>query len=118
MHDLYIPGGGYCTYVVPAVLMLILQQTGLIAVAMTGVGQRRRLRYLGPEYGVWSITLARLLAWLPLQRVLLWVFLVLVYCIYVFPSRAGRAAMLWLLPPFLLATTALGMAMTALFRSR
>lgn len=118
IHELYNPGGGYGTYVVPAVLMLILQQTGLIAVAMTGVGQRRRQRYLGPEYGVWSITLARLLAWLPLQLVLLWVFLVFVYGIYDFPSRAGSAAMLWLLLPFLLATTALGMAMTALFRSR
>src|SRR5690625_7975665 len=71
-----------------------------------------------PEYGVCSITLARLLAWLPLQLFLLWVFLVFVYGIYDFPSRAGSAAMLWLLLPFLLATTALGMAMTALFRSR
>src|SRR5690625_7533280 len=71
-----------------------------------------------PEYGVCSITLARLLAWLPLQLVLLWVFLVFVYGIYDFPSRAGSAAMLWLMLPFLLATTALGMAMTALFRSR
>src|SRR5690625_6229804 len=98
--------------------MLILQQTGLIAVAMTGVGQRRRQRYLGPEYGVWSITLARLLAWLPLQLVLLWVFLVFVYGIYDFPSRAGSAAMLWLLLPFLLATTPLVMATTALSRRR
>src|SRR5690625_7223654 len=95
IHELYNPGGGYGTYVVPAVLMLILQQTGLIAVAMTGVGQRRRQRYLGPEYGVWSITLARLLAWLRLPLVLLWGGLVVVYGIYDLPCRAGCAALGW-----------------------
>lgn len=117
-HELYNPGGGYGSYVAPAVLMLILQQTALMAIAMTGVAQRGRRRYLDPADGLVTVTAARLLAWLPLQLALLLVYLVVVYGVYGFPSQASTLRLVWLLLPFLLATGCLGLVLTALFGSR
>lgn len=118
VHELYNPGGGYGSYVAPAVLMLILQQTALMAIAMTGVAQRGRGRYLDPADGVVTVTAARLLAWLPLQVTLLLVYLVFVYGVFGFASQASTMQLVWMLLPFLLATGSLGLVLTALFGSR
>jgi ABC-2 type transport system permease protein len=115
LRELFNPGGGYGTYVVPAVLVLILQQTVLIAVGMVGVDQR------GHRPGTTTALEAvagRVLAYLPIQLLLALVFLGLVYGVYEFPRRASMALGMLVLLPFFVATTALGLLLGQLFRSR
>lgn len=114
LHELFNPDGGYANYVVPAVLVLILQQTFLIGICMVQVGRRERGE---SPVGV-SITLARASVYLLLQFSLLVFYLVVVYELFGFP-RLGTVtgAMLALLPTFL-AVVFLGFALGQCFRSR
>ena len=115
LHELFNPDGGYANYVVPAVLILILQQTFLIGIGMMGAG--RREQGLARASGLREL-LAQAGAYVLLMAVLLGFFLLVVYEIYDFP-RLGRVAdVYWLLLPFFLAVTFLGLALGQLFRSR
>lgn len=116
IHELFNPGGGYGTYVVPAVLVLILQQTVLIAIGMVSVGRRGSVR-AGPVPAL-AVVAGRMLAYLPIQLLLALVFLAVVYGVYAFPRQASVALGLWTLLPFLLATSAFGLLLGELFRSR
>ena len=115
LHELFNPDGGYANYVVPAVLILILQQTFLIGIGMMGAG--RREQGLARASGLREL-LAQAGAYVLLMAVLLGFFLLVVYEIYDFP-RFGRVAdVYWLLLPFFLAVTFLGLALGQMFRSR
>ena len=115
LHELFNPDGGYANYIVPAVLILILQQTFLIGIGMMGAGRREQglaraasLRELLAQSG----------AYILLMAVLLGFFLLVVYQIYDFPRFGRMRDVYWLLLPFFLAVTFLGLALGQLFRSR
>jgi len=115
VRELFNPDGGYANYVVPAVLILILQQTFLIGIGMMGAG--RRERGLARARSLREL-LAQAAAYLVLMAVLLGFYLLVVYEVYDFP-RFGRVLdVYWLLLPFFLAVTFLGLALGQLFRSR
>ncbi len=115
LRELYNPDGGYANYIVPAVLVLILQQTFLIGIGMMGAGRR--------EQGVRAVRglvdlLARACAYLLLLALLLGFYLLVVYEIFDFP-RFGRVRDVYVLMlPFFLSVIFLGLALGQLFRSR
>ncbi|MGY6630568.1 MAG: ABC transporter permease [Wenzhouxiangella sp.] len=113
-HELFNPDGGYANYIVPAVLVLILQQTFLIGICMMQVGRSRL-----PAGAAGLTTLAgRTLAYLTLQMTLLLLYLVLVYRVFGFPSLGSTGlALLTLLPAFL-GMILLGQALGTFFKTR
>lgn len=113
-HELFNPDGGYANYIVPAVLVLILQQTFLIGICMMQVGRSPL-----PAGLAGASTLAgRVIAYLLLQVTLLLLYLLLVYRLFGFPSLGSTGlALLTLLPAFL-AMILLGMALGRFFRTR
>ena len=114
-HELFNPDGGYANYVVPAVLILILQQTFLIGIGMMGAG--RHEQGLAQAAGLREL-LAQAAAYLVLMALLLGFYLLVVYEIYGF-LRFGRVLdVYWLLLPFSLAVIFLGLALGQMFRSR
>lgn len=114
-HELFNPDGGYANYVVPAVLILILQQTFLIGIGMMGAG--RHEQGLAQAAGLREL-LAQAAAYLVLMALLLGFYLLVVYEIYGF-LRFGRVLdVYWLLLPFFLAVIFLGLALGQMFRSR
>ncbi len=114
LRELYNPDGGYANYVVPAVLVLILQQTFLIGICMVQVS--RRGDPLAP-IGIGAL-LGRALVYLVLQLLIFAVYLLVVYRLFGFPHQgAPGLALLALLPGFL-AVSFLGMALGSLFLSR
>lgn len=115
VRELFNPDGGYANYVVPAVLILILQQTFLIGIGMMGAG--RREQGLARASSLPEL-LAQAAAYLVLMLGLLGFYLLVVYDVYSFP-RFGRVRdVYWMLLPFFLAVTFLGLALGQLFRSR
>ena len=115
LHELFNPDGGYANYIVPAVLILILQQTFLIGIGMMGAG--RREQGLARAAGLREL-LAQSGAYVLLMAVLLGFFLLVVYQVYDFPRFGRMRDVYWLLLPFFLAVTFLGLALGQLFRSR
>ncbi len=113
-HELFNPDGGYANYIVPAVLVLILQQTFLIGICMMQVGRGRL-----PAGTAGLITLAgRSLAYLVLQLAILLFYLLLVYRVFGFPSLGSVGLALLTLTPAFLSMILLGFALGTLFRTR
>ena len=122
LQPLFNATSGYATYVVPAVLVLILQQTLLIGVGMAGGARRERAAPRSSRAdGPWSTALqvaGRAVPYLLLysaHAAYYFVFVPRFYGYYV-PGSFGAAALLTV--PFLLATVFLGFALRALFSRR
>jgi ABC-2 type transport system permease protein len=122
LQPLFNATSGYGTYVVPAVLVLILQQTLLIGVGMAGGARRERAAPRSSRAdGPWSAALqvaGRAVPYLLLysaHAAYYFVFVPRFYGYYV-PGSFGAAALLTV--PFLLATVFLGFALRALFSRR
>lgn len=118
LHELFNPAGGYGSYVVPAVLVLILQQTLLIAIGMMGAGQALQQRQWHSGRPSAVALFGRALPYLGIHLVLALVILTVVYRLYAFPSFAFVLASLLILLPFLVATIAFGFLLTSCFGSR
>jgi len=111
---LFNPIGGYATFLVPAVFILVLQQTLLIAMGTLRVGERRRLeREPGP---VWA-TLGGILTVLLVLYLLQAAFMFLVaFRLYGLPLHADLVAAAIFLIPFITASALLGLTIGELFR--
>lgn len=118
MHTLFNPGGGYGSYVVPAVLVLILQQTLLIAIGMMGAGRAMVRRQLETGEAVLKGTLARMLPYITLQTLLALVVLAVVYRLYAFPAQGSSLLALLVLLPFFCATAGFGLLLSTCFSHR
>jgi ABC-2 type transport system permease protein len=127
LRPLFSPAGGYGAYVVPAVLVLALQQTLLIGAGMAGGTRRERQPRHRPDAGRPTIRMllspvqqvvGRSLPYLGLYAFNAW------YCFGValpyqgYPSRGDAATLAWLTVPFVLATTLMALAIRGLFRRR
>jgi ABC-2 type transport system permease protein len=120
LRPLYNPAGGYGTYVVPAVLVLVLQQTLLIGIGLLagsarerGVDEGRLLRANPVE-----LLTGKALVYVGLYLVHALVYLAVVFRVFGFPRQAHPLAAILFLVPFLLAVTFLGLAVSAWFRER
>lgn len=127
-RPLFSVAGGYGAYVVPAVLILVLQQTLLIGAGIAGGTRREQQRPTPPQdqtlsaamvvFGPMFTTVGRALPYLALYAVNTW------YCIgFAMPFQGyhprGSALTLALIAtPFLLATTMLAFALRGMFRRR
>lgn len=122
-YPLFNPSGGYASYVVPPVLMLILQQTLLIGIGMLGGTAREKAgrHFLIPEdhsAGVISLILGKGAAYLSLYLVHAVYFFVVLFRLYRFPQRGEPLELFLFILPFLTSVIFLGITLTALFRNR
>jgi ABC-2 type transport system permease protein len=115
---LFNPQGGYATYILPAALTLILQQTLLIGVGLLGTLPGADLRRRTPpiEAGAIATVLGKLLAYLAFEAVIVPFYLVSLPWLYGLPRLGSLATILVFATPFVLAVGALGMVVARLLR--
>ncbi len=130
IRPLYNPSGGYASYVVPAVFILILQQTLLIAIGMARGTERERVTDLQMHEGIDGVTsrwprehplttvLGRTLFYLGLYAIHAVFYFGVLFHLYGFPQRGNVLALAAFLLPFLLAAIFLGLAISSMFRHR
>ena len=123
---LFNPQGGYATYILPAALVLILQQTLLIgvgllgtipgrAVTVAGTGEgRRRLSDL--VFDSVETVSGKLLAYLLVEALIVSTYLIGLPYLYGLPRLGSVATILAFALPFTLAVGALGLVVAAIFR--
>ena len=122
-YDLYNPVGGYGTFVMPGMIIIILQQTLLVGIGMIG-GTRREQKAFYQEFHKHSKgnTLALLLG-----KASAYTFLYLLNAIitliwinrwFQFPEKGNLWDVLILMIPFLLSSSFLGLTISVLFRKR
>ena len=131
---LFNPSGGYASYVVPAVLVMILQQTLLIGIGMlagTAREDRERNAAPNPAYGhlfskgegtgygtVIAHVLGKSAAYFSIYLFNSAYYFVVLPRLYNFPQRINPLDLALLVLPFLLAVIFLGLSLATLFRHR
>jgi ABC-2 type transport system permease protein len=112
LQPIFNPVGGYASYIVPAAFLLIMQQTVLMGSAML-----TRPALAAASTRVLPTVLGRALAHLLLATPPLLLYLIVLPRIYGLPALGQPGQLLVLATPFILATSLLGQAVGARFRS-
>jgi ABC-2 type transport system permease protein len=109
---LFNPLAGYASYVVPAVFILILQQTLLIGIGALRVAERREESKNEP---LWALLGGKLGAMILIYAVHAVLMFGVVFSIYGFPMRASWPDVFLFLVPYFAAVVLLGLAIAELF---
>lgn len=121
-RSLFNPHMGYATYIVPAVLLLLLQQTMLIGIGMLSGTRREQGRETNAgmplEGGHMVGILGRTIACMALYLIHVCFFYGVVYQIWDFPLQVDIMDMFVFLFPFLLSVVLMGQFLAAFFKSR
>ncbi len=121
---LFNPAGGYNSFVIPGLMMVILQQTLLIGIGLLGGTdkERGRFRFAVPHAlqkgGVIPVVVGKASAYFALYLVNIVITQIWVYHWFNLPDKASFLPALVLIIPFLLAVIFLGMALSTLFYRR
>lgn len=116
-HNLFNPSFGYGVFVMPAVILLIVQQTALMGIGMVSATRReRRERY--EINSAFVVTIGRTLTYLTIYAVTLGFMLTVHYSLFDYPMRGAWWRCVAVIVPYLLAITLLAQALGALFRKR
>lgn len=121
-RPLFNPAGGYATYVVPPVLILILQQTLLIGIGMLGGtrAEKRRgeaLRSVKME-SAFFLLLGRGIVYFSIYILYPLFYLLVIYRAFAIPRQGSLPETLIFLTPYVLTIIYLGMTLNTLLRSR
>lgn len=121
---IFNPVGGYGHAVIPAVLILIIQQTLLLGIGMSAGTARENNRYrdlvpVSKHYnGIFRIVLGKGLCYFMIYAVLGAYLTMVVPRIFNFVNFSDRLALLGLLTPYILACIFFGMTMSCFIRYR
>ena len=108
---------GYGIFVMPAIILLIVQQTALIGIGMVSATRRERgERY--PSDSPIAITIGRTLTYLAIYALTLGFMLTVHYSLFGYPMRGVWWRCIAVILPYLLAVIFLAQAVGALFRRR
>ena len=115
-HTLYNPSLGYGSFVMPTILIVIIQQTMLIGIAM--VRLRRRQRECHTLSMSINITISKILVYTALYAVNSTIILLTVWPIFGFPYNGATLDIMTLLLIYMIAAASLGIAISHLFKRR
>ena len=123
-YNLFNPCLGYGTFVMPAILILIIQQTLLIGIGMIGGTWQEFDLYakLIPEgrerMSVWAVLLGKVFTHILVSAVVSSYILSIHYHLYGYPMNGRPLTVIALLLPYILACILLGIALSTLFTRR
>ena len=121
---LYNPAGGYGSALLPAVLILILQQTLVLGIGLSAGTARERNRrgHLIPNdphyHGIYRVVWGKALCYLMIYAVMGAYLLLAVPHMFSFPQLADGIDLMLMLMPFLVASVFFGMTVSCLVRYR
>ena len=116
-RNLFNPTLGYGVFVMPAIILLIVQQTALIGIGMVSATRREhRERYVTDS--ALAITIGRTIAYLIIYAVTLGFMLTVHYSLFDYPMRGEWWRCVAVIVPYLLAVVLLAQMLGAIFRRR
>ena len=116
-QNLFNPSFGYGIFVMPAIILLIVQQTALIGIGMVSATRRERgVRYASGSAA--AITLGRTVAYLAIYALTLGFMLTVHYSLFDYPMRGEWWQCVAVIVPYLLAVIFLAQTLGTLFRRR
>ncbi|MEI8005037.1 MAG: ABC transporter permease [Bacteroidota bacterium] len=122
--DLYNPSSGYCTFIVPGILIIVIQQSLLVGIGLLFGKHKERRQFLpvAKEVQTWKDSIAQVLgkasSYVVIYLVTTLVTLVLLYHWLSFPERGSFWLVYLMLVPFLFAVSFMGIALSSWFSKR
>lgn len=123
-HNIFNPYLGYGTFVMPAIIMVIIQQTLLIGIGMVGGTwrERRLYRKLVPSgaerMSVVPLVLGKSAAYVSIYTLTLLYVLGFHYKLFGYPMNGRPGDIVLFLLPYVLSCTFMGIALSSLFKYR
>lgn len=122
--DLYNPSSGYCTFIVPGILIIVIQQSLLVGIGLLFGKHKERRQFLPAtkNKSSWKdsipLVLGKATAYVLIYLITTLVTLVLLYHWLSFPERGNFWLVYLVLIPFLYAVSFMGMALSSWFTKR
>lgn len=122
-YSLFNPAGSYGSYIMPGVILVILQQTLLVGIGMIGGGRREKQKLLLSAHNhefstIFHMLTGRSLAYFSLYTLNSVFVLILLYSWFGFPDK-GSILNLWILIiPFFFSVIFMGLTVSLLLRRR
>jgi len=122
--NLYNPSGAYGSFVMPGMIIVIIQQTLLIGIGMIGGAgrQKNNSQFIAPgvmlRKGVFSVIMGKGFAYFTIYIVNTIVTLIWIYSWFGFPNKGNLFYVLILIVPFLFSVIFLGLTISLLFKKR
>ena len=123
-YNLYNPAGSYGSYVMPGIILIILQQTLLVGIGMIGGAgkEQRNNQVVKPgirvRQGMFSVVFGKGLAYFTIYLANIAFTLVYLSKWFGFPDKGSFADVCILLVPYLFSVIFLGLTISMLFRRR
>ncbi len=122
-HSLFNPSLGYGIFVMPAVIVIIIQQTLLMGIGIIGGTWREHNLFAevlpdGRQPSTFALMAGKTLSYFMVSAVTTAVALTIPYYLFGYPMRGSITAVAALIVPYILACTMLGIALSTLFRHR
>ena len=124
IHFWFNPSSGYGSFVMPGIIIIILQQTLLIGIGMLGgtAKEKNRDSFLVPvalkKGGALPILLGKTLSYLTVYAVNCLITMVWIHSWFNYPDRGSYVSVLMLTLPFLLSVIFMGITLSVLFKRR
>ncbi len=124
VYSLYNPSGGYASFVVPGILIIVIQQTLLIGIGILWAKHTERKKYhylktaINQRWASFKMLLGQSAAYVAVYVITSFLIVGLFYRIINFPDKSGLLPVFFLLIPYLFSITFFGMALGVMFRKR
>lgn len=121
---LYNPIGGYATFVMPAIMLLILQQTLLLGIGIIGGTQREQKLYTNfkedneKPFSAMTVLLGKISAYFAFTIIICFAVFGAYYKILGYPVKSHDLQTLLFFIPYILSSALLGIALSTAFRYR
>lgn len=123
-YSLYNPNGGYASFIVPGILIIVIQQTLLIGIGILWAKHRERKSYhylkdaINQRWAGLKLLIGQAGAYVFIYLFSSFLILGLFYHWMNFPDKSGFLPVLYLLIPYLFTVAFLGMTIGVLFKKR
>ena len=117
-HSLFNPYLGYGTFVMPAIFIIVIQQTLLMGIGIVGGTRREEHAYGGCVPSAFALMAGKTMTYLMVCGAVSAVALSLPYYLLGYPMLGSVGTVVALIVPYILACTMLGIALSTLFRHR
>jgi ABC-2 type transport system permease protein len=124
VYNLYNPSGGYATFIVPGIFLIVIQQTLLIGIGLLGGKHNERNSYhylaaaIHQRWASLKLVLGQAGAYVFIYLFTSFLIVGIFYKLILFPDKGGYLSTYYLLVPYLFTIAFLGITIGLLFKKR